>query len=185
MLPDSEFSTHQMADAPHPAPPSSTLAPPWHGVPTAIARRFHQLCTAKTAEVVGEAGLTPLQYGVLIHLSGQTGKPGIEQNVLGDRLNVDRNTASVLVEQLVKKGVVQRKVNGADRRARLLRLTPKGEKVFARLRPAHARVNESILAPIKPQERKLLMGLLIRVIEAGLATEVHGPRQRRRRRPQV
>ena len=98
----SNFSTDQTAAT----PPSSTLAPLWHGVPTAVARRFHQLCTSKTAEVVGEAGLTPLQYGVLIHLSSQTGKPGIEQNVLADRLNVDRNTASVLVEQLVKKGVV-------------------------------------------------------------------------------
>src|SRR5436190_6963577 len=166
-------------------PLSSTLTPPWHGVPTAIARRFHQLCTAKTAEVVGEAGLTPLQYGVLIHLSSQTGKPGLEQNVLADRLNVDRNTASVLVEQLVKKGVVERKVNGADRRARLLRLTSKGEKIFARLRPAHARLNESILAPIKPQERKLLMGLLIRVIEANRTGEASGSRQRRRRTSQV
>ena len=180
-----DLSTHLTVDAPRPARPSTTLAPPWHGVPTAIARRFHQLCTAKTAEVVGEAGLTPLQYGVLIHLSGQTGKPGIEQNVLADRLNVDRNTASVLVEQLVKKGVVERKVNGADRRARLLSLTPRGEKVFARLRPAHARVNESILAPIKPRERRLLMGLLIRVIEANLTSEVRGPRQRTRRTPQV
>src|SRR4051812_45928874 len=177
----SDFSTDQTAAT----PPSSTLAPPWHGVPTAIARRFHQLCTAKTAEVVGGAGLTPLQYGVLIHLSSQTGKPGIGQNVLADRLNIDRNTASVLVEQLVKKGVVERKVNGADRRARLLRLTPKGEKLFARLRPAHAEVNESILAPIKPQERKLLMGLLIRVIEANLTGEVRAPRQRRRRTLQV
>ena len=177
----SDFSRDQNA----PPLPSSTLAPPWHGVPTAIARRFHQLCIAKTAEVVGEAGLTPLQYGVLIHLSSQTGKPGIEQNVLADRLNVDRNTASVLVEQLVKKGVVERKVNGADRRARLLRLTSRGEKIFARLRPAHTRLNESILAPIKPQERKLLMGLLIRVIEANLTGEVSGSRQRRRRTPQV
>jgi len=180
-----DLSPLRMADCAGSAPPSSTLAPPWHSVPTAIARRFHQLCTAKTAEVVGEAGLTPLQYGVLIHLSGQTGKPGIEQNVLADRLNVDRNTASVLVEQLVRKGVVERKVNGADRRARLLRLTSKGEKIFGRLRPAHARLNESILAPIKPQERKLLMGLLIRVIEANPTDEVSGPRQRRRRTPQV
>src|SRR3954465_2112343 len=74
--------------------------PPWHHVPTAIARRFHQICAAKTSEVVGEAGLTPLEYGVLIHLSKLTGKPGIEQSNLANRLNIDRNTASLLVEQL-------------------------------------------------------------------------------------
>jgi DNA-binding MarR family transcriptional regulator len=145
--------------------------PPWHGVPTAIARRLHQICVAKTSEVVGEVGLTPLQYGVLIHLSKLTGKPGIEQNSLAGRLNIDRNTASLLVEQLVKKELVERRVNGADRRARLLSLTPKGERLYAQLRPAHLAANQSILAPITPRERKLLISLLIRVIEGNLAQE--------------
>src|SRR5215212_1069079 len=120
------------------APPSGTtekLEPPWHAVPTAVARRLHQICVAKTSEVVGKADLTPLQYGVLIHLSKLTGRPGIEQNNLADRLNIDRNTASLLIEQLVKKELVERRVNGADRRARLLSLTPTGEKLYAQLRP--------------------------------------------------
>ena len=152
--------------------PSTTADanPPWHGVPTAIARRFHQICAAKTSEVVSEAGLTPLQYGVLIHLSRRTGKPSIEQNTLANRLNVDRNTASLLVEQLVKKGLVERQVNSADRRSRLLSLTIKGEKLYERLRPIHLAANERILAPISPRERKLLVSLLIRVIEGNLAS---------------
>lgn len=160
---------------------TENVDPPWHGVPTAIARRLHQICVAKTSEVVGVAGLTPLQYGALIHLSKLTGKPGIEQNSLAARLNVDRNTASLLVEQLVKKALVERRVNGADRRARLLSLTPKGEKLYAQLRPAHLAANESILAPIKPRERKLLISLLIRVIEENLARENQGSQGRARR----
>jgi DNA-binding MarR family transcriptional regulator len=155
--------------------------PPWHGVPTAIARRLHQICVAKTSEVVGAAGLTPLQYGVLIHLSSLTGKPGIEQNSLAGRLNIDRNTASLMVEQLVKKGLVERHVNGADRRARLLNLTPKGERLYAQLRPAHLAANESILAPIAPRDRKLLISLLITVIEGNLARGTHSSSGRTRR----
>ena|SRR2546423_1585546 len=154
---------------------------PWHSVPTAIARRFHQICVAKTSAVVGEVGLTPLQYGVLIHLSKLTGKPGIEQNGLADRLNIDRNTASLLVEQLVKKALVEREVNGADRRARLLSLTPDGEKLFARLRPAHIAANQSILAAITSDERKLLIALLIRVIEGNLAHQERGIGMRKRK----
>jgi DNA-binding MarR family transcriptional regulator len=150
-------------------------------VPTAVARRFHQVCVAKTSEVVSEAGLTPLQYGVLVHLSKLTGKPGIDQNSLADRLNVDRNTASLLVEQLVKAGLVDRQVNGADRRARLLSLTTKGEKLYARLRPLHLAANASVLAPITPRERKLLISLLIRVIEGNLAQEDRGLSGRKRR----
>src|SRR3954469_2911762 len=98
------------------SPSAANVPPPWHGVPTAIARRFHQICAAKTSEVVGQAGLTPLQYGVLVRLSKLTGTPGIEQGSLAEKLNIDRNTASLLVEQLVKKNLVERQVNGADRR---------------------------------------------------------------------
>src|SRR5262249_2668513 len=143
------------------------VAPPWHGIPTAIARRFHQICAARTAEVVGEFGLTPLQYGVMVHLARITGT-GVEQNVLADRVNVDRNTASLVVEHLVKMGIVVRQVNGADRRVRLLSLTAKGKKLHARLRPALSAVNDDILSPITRRERNVLMDLLIRVIEDNL-----------------
>ncbi len=150
---------------------SKNTAPIWHSVPTALARRFHQVCVARLAQVIGEAGLTPLQHGALMHLSKLTGEPGIEQSSLADRLNVDRNTASLLVEQLVNKGLIERRVNGADRRARLLNVTLKGEKLYARLRPAYLIANESILAPITPAEKKVLIGLLIRVIDGNLDRE--------------
>jgi DNA-binding MarR family transcriptional regulator len=163
------------------SPRADNVAPPWHGVPTAIARRFHQICVAKTSGVVSEAGLTPLQYGVLVHLSKLTGKPGIDQNSLADRLNVDRNTASLLVEELAKARLVERQVNDADRRARILSLTPKGEKLYARLRPIHLAANENILAPISPRERKLLIALLIRVVEGNLTQEDRGLGGRKRR----
>jgi DNA-binding MarR family transcriptional regulator len=143
--------------------------PPWHGAPTAIARRFHQICASRTAEVVGEFGLTPLQYGALVHLSGRTAKPDIEQNMFAERLNIDRNTASLLVEQLARKGLVARQVDIADRRVRLLSLTLQGEKLYARLRPAFIAANEKLLTPISARERKLLTNLLIRVIEGNLA----------------
>jgi len=74
-------------------------------------------------------------------------------------------------------------VNGADRRARLLNLTSKGEKVFARLRPIHLATNESILAPITPRERALLMDLLIRVIEGNLVRQSAAGLRKRKSSP--
>jgi DNA-binding MarR family transcriptional regulator len=156
------------------APASASLRtakPPWHGIATAIARRLHQVCVARTSELMSPAGLTPLQYGAMLHLSKTTGQPGIEQNSLAEKINVDRNTASLLVEQLVKKGLLERQVNGADRRSRLLSLTPKGEALYARLRPAHAALNRDLLAPLTSQEQRLLMDMLIRVVEGNLINE--------------
>lgn len=160
------------------------VRPIWHDIPTAIARRFHQICAARTVKVVGEFGLTPLQYGVMVHLARITGD-GIEQNVLADRINVDRNTASLVVEHLVQMGVVARQVSGADRRVRLLSLTAKGNKLCARLRPALSAVNDDILSPITRGERKLLMELLIRVIEENLRHPNGTRRQRKRSSEQL
>jgi DNA-binding MarR family transcriptional regulator len=142
--------------------------PAWHAIPTAAARRFHQICVAESSKVFTEFGLTPLQFGAMVHLNKMTGTPGIEQNVLAARLNIDRNTASVIVEQMVKLGVVARQVNGADRRARLLSLTAKGDRIYAELLPAFTAANASILAPVSPRERKLFMNLLVRIVEGNL-----------------
>jgi DNA-binding MarR family transcriptional regulator len=159
-------------------------APPWHVIPTAAARRFHQICVAKSSEVFSEFGLTPLQFGAMVYLNRQTGSPGIEQNTLATRLNIDRNTASVIVEQLVKSDVVVRQVNGADRRARLLSLSAKGERVYAESLPGFRATNAAVLTPLAPKERKLFMDLLVRVIEGNLRCQSHAqpPSLRSRRR---
>lgn len=152
----------------------------WQGIAAAAARRFHQVCAARVATVVGEHGLTPLQYAALLHLSWSADAAGLEQNILAARLNIDRNTASVVVEQLVKLGLTARQVNGADRRSRLLSLTAKGKKLYARLTPVVEHTNAQLLAPLPPRERKLFMDLLIRVIEGNVSHQESPPRRRRR-----
>lgn len=162
-------------------PPAATGRPAWHRNATSAARRFHQICVARSAEVVGAGGLTPLQFGAMVHLNRKTGSPGIEQNVLAARLNIDRNTASVLVEQMVRSGVAARQVNGADRRARLLSLTAKGEALFADLYPAFTQANADILRPLAPRDRERFMRLLIQVIEGNLQPRTPAARRSARR----
>jgi DNA-binding MarR family transcriptional regulator len=159
--------------------------PPWHLIPTAAARRLHQVCVAKSSAVLSESGLTPLQFGAMVHLNRATGSPGIEQNGLASRLNIDRNTASVLVEQLARSGVVTRQVDGADRRVRLLSLSPKGEKLYGALLPAFAAVNAAILAPLPLRERKQFMDLLVRVIEGNLRDDKPPSRPQKARQPPI
>lgn len=175
----SEVAVRQESSARSGPVTGSESAPAWHSAVVAIARRFHQICAARTAEVVRASGLTPLQYGALVHLSRQSGKPGIEQNTFAERLNVDRNTASLLVEQLANKGLVEREIDSTDRRVRLLSLTPQGEKLYARLRPAFIAANEDILAPIGARDRKVLTDLLIRVIEGNPAGDARAGKRRR------
>lgn len=149
-------------------------------VTTPLARRFHQICTTMVADSLAGADLTPLQFGVLAHLNNQDGDPGIDQNTLAARLGIERSHASLLVEELGSRGLLDRLVNGSDRRARILQLTSKGEKLYRRLLPANFAANERILEPLTPRERGLLHELLVRVIQHNGAHARPGAGRRKR-----
>jgi DNA-binding MarR family transcriptional regulator len=134
-----------------------------------------------SADSVAAADLTPLQFAVLACLNKKNGEPGIDQNGLAARLGVERSHVSLLVEELGKRGLVERRVNGADRRARILRLTPKGDGVFDRLRGKNTAANARVLDPLTAKERELLFDLLIRVIKQNTAYARPGAGRRRRR----
>jgi DNA-binding MarR family transcriptional regulator len=153
---------------------------PVRRAPTPLARRFHQMCTGIQADALTAADLTALQYSVMAYLNPQDGEPGIDQNSLALRLGVERSHASLLVEEMVAKALVERRVNGADRRVRLLSLTAKGEKLYGRLRPHIRATNAGILEPLSPRERELFIDMLIRMIGANGAHARPGAGRRKR-----
>jgi DNA-binding MarR family transcriptional regulator len=168
-------------DADHPVQVVS-----WNGgapirrVPAALARRFAQICVAVVAEALEGEDLTPLQFAVLANLGDNS---DVDQNGLAVRLGVDRNTASILVEQLERRGLVDRRVNGADRRARLLRLTPGGHRLHERLRPAMRAGQRRILAPLAPEERERFLDQLVLIIKTNETYARPGAGRRKRSAP--
>jgi DNA-binding MarR family transcriptional regulator len=131
-----------------------------------LTRRVNQIAIAMTAGSLAEAGLTPLQYGAMGCLNRRDGEPGIDQMGLAARLGIDRNSASVLVEELAIKGLIERRVKEEDRRARVLQLTGAGERLFLQLRKNNLAAQERILEILTPSERELLFDLLVRIIAA-------------------
>jgi DNA-binding MarR family transcriptional regulator len=145
-----------------------------------MGRRFLQICTAAAAEALEGEDLTPLEWAVFAYLNSFNGEPDIDQNGLAERLGIDRNNASLLVERLETRGLVERHVNGEDRRARLLRLSPRGERLFQRLRKPTLAAQQGVLAVLKPAERDLLLELLARVIEGNRILARPGAGRRKR-----
>ena len=140
--------------------------PPVRRVPMALARRFFQICTSAGAEAVTAADLTPQEFAVMAYVNSVDGEPDLDQSALAARLGVDRNSTSLLVGSLETKRLVERRVSEADRRVRLVRLTPRGEKLFAALHPKAIELQQHVLDVLDPAERELLIDLLVRVIEA-------------------
>jgi DNA-binding MarR family transcriptional regulator len=85
-----------------------------------------------------------------------------------------------LVARLQAKGLLEARVNADDRRARLLWLTPRGEKLHARLYPTAYAGQQRILAPLSADERETLLDLLVRVIEGNPTLARPGAGRRKR-----
>jgi DNA-binding MarR family transcriptional regulator len=161
----------------HPAPAVSTgPTPPTSVVPPTVvpqlyrrhighlARRFDQVCHGliTEAEAVAADGLTRLQFATLTVVADM---PGIDQRRLAHALGVVPVNAGQMVSELEAMGLVDRRMNGADRRARELRLTGRGTRLFKRLLPRNLAACERILAGLTAKEQETLMDLLVRVIE--------------------
>lgn len=154
--------------------------PPVRRVPLALARRFFQICTTAAAESVAEADLTPLEFAVMAYINEDVGERDIDLTSLAERIGIDRNNASLVVERLVLKNLVDRREHPEDRRVRLLRLTSRGEKLHRRLYPEASAGQQRILASLKSAERELLLDLLVRVIESNLTLARPGTGRRKR-----
>lgn len=155
-------------------------APPVRRVPLALARRFFQICTTVAAESIASTDLTPLEFAVMAYLNKAVGEPGIDQSTLAARVGIDRNSASLLVARLQAIGLLETRINADDRRARLLRLTPRGEKLHARLYPGAYADQQRILATLSTEERETLLDLLVRVIEGNRTFARPGAGRRKR-----
>jgi DNA-binding MarR family transcriptional regulator len=149
-----------------------------HRVPAHLARRFHQICLGVTAEILEPKGLTPLLYAVIAALDEQ---PGIDQRRLALRLGIDQVSAGKMIDRLERDGLVDRRIDPADRRARALRLTRRGTKMRLDLRPDLLAAQERLLSPLSAAERRALLSMLVRVI---VANDSYARPGNGRRRPQ-
>ena len=141
-------------------------AVPYPQAPIALARRLYQIALGVVAEVHADTALRPLEFGVLTYLRHH---PGVDQNTVVERMVLDRTSVSAMVYHLEQLGLIDRTVNGVDRRARVLRLTAAGKALHDRQLPKALAAQDRILAVLKPAERRSLIEMLTRVIAANQA----------------
>ncbi|WP_245843860.1 MarR family winged helix-turn-helix transcriptional regulator [Sphingomonas spermidinifaciens] len=123
-------------------------------------RRASQRFAAGFADTVGPMGMRQVLFGVLTIVHDN---PGIRQGAAGEALGIQRANMVSLVNELVDRGLVARRVSDTDRRAFALELTPAGE-VLVEQGVERIRANEAdLLAPLSAAERRMLLGLLSRI----------------------
>jgi DNA-binding MarR family transcriptional regulator len=95
----------------------------------------------------------------------------LSQQLLGERMAVDRSTMVTLIDDLERTGMVVRERNPSDRRAYALEATDEGRAWLERALAALLRTQDEILSPLDADERKQLTGLLQRLL-LGQPTEL-------------
>jgi DNA-binding MarR family transcriptional regulator len=85
---------------------------------------------------------------------------GLKMGELSRRMMVTGGNVTGITDQLVAEGLVERRPIPEDRRALLVRLTPRGRQAFARMAAAHESWIVDMLGGLSAPERRNLHALL-------------------------
>jgi DNA-binding MarR family transcriptional regulator len=88
-------------------------------------------------EVTRAAGVTPLQYQLMLQVSGFPGRSWATVGELAERLQAAPNGTAALVSRCESAGLVIRKPADEDRRQVRICLTAKGERCLLKLAALH------------------------------------------------
>lgn len=119
--------------------------------------------TAVVQPRLAESGLTLGQFGVLealMHLGP------LPQHELASKLLRSSGNTSVVLANLERAGLVQRRRRNEDRRVQVVSLTPRGRQLIAEIFPRHATNLARRMAVLSPPELETL-GALCRKLGRG------------------
>src|SRR6266436_202627 len=121
---------------------------------------------ARAVQTYAEKSITELalcgsDFGVLEALLH---KGPLPVNEIGKKILLTSGSITVAVDRLEKRGLVERRAHGTDRRARIVHLTTEGKKLITRIYAEHAADLERLAsASLTRAERETLIGLLKKI----------------------
>jgi len=121
---------------------------------------------ARAVQTYAEKSITELalcgsDFGVLEALLH---KGPLPVNEIGKKILLTSGSITVAVDRLEKRGLVERRAHGTDRRARIVHLTKEGRKLITRAYAQHAADLERLMsASLKTTERATLISLLKKI----------------------
>jgi len=126
-----------------------------------LVYKAHQRAAAELRRALEPMGLTPPQFGVLALLYRHDRQ---RQATLCERGAIDPNTMVGIVDRLEAASLVARRRDPQDRRAYLVRITPKGRRTFENCIPLRNQAANRSWAMLSPVEQNQLRDLLRKVL---------------------
>ena len=133
-----------------------------YAAPGYLFRRMQQIAVSIFMEECKAFDLTPVQYAALIAIHTH---PGIDATRLSAVIAFDRSTLGSVIERLEAKKLIERKPSAEDKRVKLLHLTKAGGAILRDIVPWVEKAQARMLQPLKPADRKVLLGLLTQLVD--------------------
>ncbi|MDP3600470.1 MAG: MarR family winged helix-turn-helix transcriptional regulator [Bosea sp. (in: a-proteobacteria)] len=111
--------------------------------------RVHQLWKKVFGEALAPLGIQVAHYDVLANIAHV---PGLTQQALAEKLLVGRSAMSMLLPELERRGLIERRADEADRRLRRLWLTPEGQALTDRAMAIHVERLEAMMTVLSDAE---------------------------------
>ena len=121
---------------------------------------------ARAVEAYAEESITGLEIGSsdFAALEALLHKGALPVNEIGKKVLLTSGSITVAVDRLEKKGLVERRAHGTDRRTRVVHLTKEGRKLITRAYTQHAADMERLAsASLTTKERVTLIRLLKKI----------------------
>jgi DNA-binding MarR family transcriptional regulator len=138
---------------------------------TSIRRDLGELFSVMTRRLVEaerplleRRGLTMWQYAALTCLARS---PAPTQLQLAAAIRYDKTRLIALLDQLERDGLVRREPDPSDRRARIVRITPKGRRRYERAAADIRAMEGELLSPLTAAERDALRSALQKLVGSG------------------
>ncbi|WP_165987412.1 MarR family winged helix-turn-helix transcriptional regulator [Streptomyces sp. YIM 98790] len=160
----------------------TTVTPPARTVADVSWMLSHtsRVLATRMAAAFGELGITPRAFCVLFHAM----EAERTQIQLAEIADLDKTTMVTTVDELERAGLAERQPSRTDRRARIIRVTPAGERAVAEGTRIADRVHGEVLQALEPGDREPFLRALTTLTGGLLAAPAESPAPvRRARRP--
>ncbi len=132
-----------------------------------LARASHVLTTESTA-ALEEVGISPRSHAVL--MTAMTGEH--TQTEIARLVGLDKTTMVVTVDELEAAGLAERRPSSTDRRARVIAVTPAGERTVREADKVLDWVREDVLSVLPAEDRDVFLRALCTLASTRLAEPV-------------
>jgi DNA-binding MarR family transcriptional regulator len=114
------------------------------------------------AATVGQAGVTPGWFGLMVIVANNE---GLSQTRLARALGIDGSTMVAMIDRLEENGWLRRQRSEVDRRSHALYLTDDGTDLLARLTPLVEAHEAELAQDLSADDKQNLLALLAKIAQ--------------------